>query len=166
MKKELADLMNDQINFEIYSGHIYLNMACYCGNEGLDGFKNWMEIQYQEELAHAKKLINHLLDCGFKPEITNWDQNPVADFKSILEMAEIALHHEKIVTARFNDLMDAANEQKDYASINFLNWFIEEQIEEEANFENLIGKIKLVKDAGLYLLDQELATRVFVDPTV
>ena len=166
MKKELADLINNQVNFEIYSAHIYLNMACYCGAEGLNGFKNWMDIQYQEELAHAKKLINYLLDCGFTPKITNWEESPATDYASILEVAQISLMHEKVVTDRFNYMMSKAHEFNDYATIHFLNWFVNEQVEEEANFEAMIQKIKLVKDSGLYLLDQEYATRVFVDPTL
>lgn len=165
MKKEMADLINNQINFEIYSAHIYLNMACYCGHEGLEGFRNWMNIQYQEEMTHANKLINYLLDNGYKPEITNWDESPASDYSNVLEVAQISLMHEKVVTDRFNYMMTKAIELQDYATQNFLNWFINEQIEEEAGFESMIQKIKLVKDAGLYILDQEFASRVFVDPT-
>ncbi|MDF9866795.1 ferritin [Bacilli bacterium PM5-3] len=165
MKKELADLINNQVNFEIYSAHIYLNMSCYCAAEGYEGFRNWMEIQYQEEMTHAKKLINYLLDCGYTPKITNWDESPGTEYAGILEVAQISLMHEKVVTERFNYMMAKAYELNDYATINFLNWFINEQVEEEANFEAMIQKIKMVKDAGLYILDQEYAQRVFVDET-
>lgn len=164
MKKELAQLINNQINFEIYSAHIYLNMSCYCGANGLNGFKNWFDIQYEEEIFHSKKLIKYMIDCGYTPIITNWAENPAAEYESILEISEISLMHERLVTERFNYMMSQAIELKDYATMNFLNWFIEEQVEEEANFEDMISKIKLVKDAGLYLLDQEYATRTFVAP--
>lgn len=165
MKKDLADLINNQINFEIYSAHIYLDMSCYLGAEGLDGFRNWMKIQHLEEMSHANKLINYMLDCGYTPKITNWEENPSTEYSSILEIAELSLAHEKIVTERFNYMMNKAYEDKDYASINLFNWFIEEQVEEEASFEKMIGEIKLVKDAGLYLLDKDYSTRVFVDNT-
>ncbi|MGL4382284.1 MAG: ferritin [Bacilli bacterium] len=163
MKKELADLVNKQINFEIYSAHIYLNMACYLSSQGLNGFRNWFDVQYQEELAHSKKLIDFLLQRGYTPTITNWDENPATEYNSVLEVAEIALIHEKEVTARFSYLIKKADELSDYASANFLNWFVYEQVEEEANFIEMIQKIKLFKNAGLYLLDQEYANRVFVD---
>ena len=166
MKKELADLINNQVNFEIYSAHIYLNMACYCGAEGYEGFRNWYDIQYQEEMTHAKKLINYLLDCGYTPKITNWDENPGTDYAGILETAQISLMHEKVVTERFNYMMTKAYEDKDYATIDFFNWYIKEQVEEEANFEKMIQQIKMVKDAGLYLLDKEYGERVFVDETL
>ena len=165
MKKELADLLNSQVNFELYSAHIYLNMSCYCRAEGLEGFGSWLDIQYQEEITHAKKLIGYLLDCGYTPIITNWEENPGSGYASILEVAQISLMHEKIVTERFNYMMSKAQELNDFATMNFLNWFVNEQVEEEANFENMIQKINLVKDAGLYLLDQEYATRTFVDET-
>ncbi|MDL2211417.1 ferritin [Erysipelotrichaceae bacterium OttesenSCG-928-M19] len=165
MKKELADLINNQVNFEIYSAHIYLNMACYCGAEGLEGFRNWMNIQYQEEMSHANKLIDYLLDNGYTPKITNWEESPGTDYTNILEVAQISLMHEKVVTERFNYMMTKAHELGDYATINLLNWFIDEQVEEEASFEAMIQKINMVKDAGLYLLDQEYGARTFVDNT-
>lgn len=165
MKKELADLINNQINFEIYSAHIYLDMSCYLGAEGYEGFRNWMKIQYQEEMTHAFKLMDYLLDRGYTPTITNWEENPSTEYSSVLEIAELSLAHEKIVTERFNYMMNKAYEDKDYASINLFNWFIEEQVEEEASFEKMISELKLVKDAGLYVLDKDYATRVFVDAT-
>ncbi|MEG0283965.1 MAG: ferritin [Erysipelotrichales bacterium] len=165
MNKEMVELINSQINFEIYSANIYLDMACYCGAEGFAGFQNWMDIQYQEEMSHAKKLINYLIDLGERPTITNWEENPTTTYESILEVAQTSLAHEKVVTERFNFMMSKAIEANDYATQNFLNWFINEQVEEEASFEEMISKIKLVKDAGLYLLDQEYGSRVFVDAT-
>lgn len=164
-KSNLYDLMNKQINYEIYSAHIYLNMSCYCGAAGLNGFKHWFEIQYQEELAHAKGLINYLLSRGYRPVITNWDSTPDSEFTNILELVQVALLHEKTVTDRFNYMVGVARQENDYATELLLTWYVKEQVEEEASFEELIGKLKLVKDAGLYLLDQEMATRVFVDPT-
>lgn len=162
MKKELYDLMNNQVNFEIYSAHIYLNMACYCASHGLEGFQNWYQIQYQEELQHAQKMINYIIDRGYTPTITRWEEDPNIKINSILETAQIALVHEKIVTDRFNYMMVKATELNDFASINFLSWYVNEQVEEEANFEDMISKLKLVKDSGLYMLNQEYAKRVLV----
>lgn len=166
MNKELAELINKQINFEIYSAHIYLDMSYYLSSEGFDGFANWMNIQYQEETTHATKLAKYMLDCGYTPTITNWEENPSTKYSSILEIAELSLAHEKIVTDRFNYMMNKAYEDKDYASINLFNWFINEQVEEEASFEKMISDVKLVKDVGLFMLDKEYGTRVFVDPTL
>lgn len=165
MNKELAKLINNQINFEIYSAHIYLDMSCYLAAEGFDGFRNWMFIQYREENTHALKLVDYMLDCGYTPTITNWEETPSTEYSSVLEIAELSLAHEKIVTDRFNYMMNKAHEDKDYATISFLNWFISEQVEEEASFEKMISDLKLVKDAGLYMLDKEYGSRVFVDPT-
>lgn len=163
--KDLYDLINKQINFEIYSAHVYLHMACFLAAEGLAGFQNFYMIQHEEELAHAKKLLNYLLERGYTPQITNWDETPAAEYTDALEVAKVALMHEQVVTDRFNFLVNKAREISDNATLNFLNWFIDEQVEEEANFADMIQKIKIVKDAGLYILDREYAQRVFVDPT-
>lgn len=165
MKQEMYDLLNNQVNFEIYSAHIYLDMSGYASSIGFEGFANWYDVQYQEEMTHAKKLMKYILDNGFRPEITNWEENPTADYDGILETAKVALAHEQVVTQRFNYMMEKALEYKDFATVNFLNWYINEQVEEEANFNDMINKIELVKDAGLYLLDQEYASRTFVDET-
>ncbi|MGS0971839.1 MAG: ferritin [Candidatus Izemoplasmataceae bacterium] len=164
MDKKLVDAINTQLNFEIESAHVYLAMAGYVATLGLDGFENWFMIQYEEELAHAKKFINYVNDRGERVHITGFE-TPKNDFKSLLEVFETSLAHEKEVTRRINNLVDIAHELKDHAAISFLNWYVDEQVEEEDNFSSLIDKIKLVKDAGLYMLDKELATRVFVPIT-
>lgn len=163
MNKKLEDAINTQINFEIESAHVYLAMQSYIAEIGLAGFENWFDIQYQEELAHAKKFMKFVNERNGRVIITGFE-NPRNDFTSLLEIFEVALDHEKEVTRRINNIMTLAHEEKDYATISFLQWFIDEQVEEEDNFSTLIDQIKLVKDAGLYMLDKELATRVFVDP--
>lgn len=163
MNRKLIDAFNTQLNFEIESAHIYLAMQTYIATLGLDGFENWFDVQYQEELAHAKKMIKYVNDRGARVEIRGFE-NPENEFKSLLEVFEISLNHEKEVTRRINELMRIAHDVNDYASISFLQWFIDEQVEEEDNFSKLIDKIRLVKDAGLYMLDKEVAIRVFVDP--
>ncbi len=163
MEKKLVDAINKQLNYEIESAHVYLAMAGYVATLGLDGFEHWFMIQYEEELAHGKKFINYLNDRGERVHITGFD-TPKNDFESLLEAFETSLAHEKGVTKRINNLIDIAHELKDHAAVSFLNWYLDEQVEEEDNFSTLIGQIKLVKDAGLYILDKELMTRVFVDP--
>jgi len=164
MDKKLVNEINTQLNFEIESAHVYLAMAGYVATLGLDGFENWFMIQYEEELSHAKKFINYLNERGERVHITGFE-TPRNDFDSLLEVFEVSLNHEKEVTRRINNLVSIAHDVKDYAAISFLNWYVDEQVEEEDTFGKLIDKIKLVKDAGLYMLDQEMATRVFVDPT-
>ena len=163
MNKKLVDAINTQLNYEIESAHIYLAMAGYVATLGLEGFENWLMVQYEEELAHAKKFIGFLNERGARVEIRGFE-NPRNDFDSLLEVFEVSLKHEYTVTERINNLMSIAHEVKDYASVSFLQWFVDEQVEEEDSFGKMIDKIKLVKDAGLYILDKEVATRVFVDP--
>jgi len=164
MNQKLVDAINDQLNYEIESAHIYLAMAGYVGTLGLDGFENWLMVQYEEELAHAKKFMAYLNERGGRISIKGFE-DPANDFDSILDVFETSLKHEYTVTERINNLMGLAHEVKDYAAISFFQWYVDEQVEEEDSFGKVIDKIKLVKDAGLYLLDQEMAQRVFVDPT-
>jgi ferritin len=164
MNKKLSDAINTQINYEFESAHVYLAMQAYVSQLGLEGFENWLAIQYEEEVFHAKKMFKYLTERGEKVVITGFE-NPQAEFNGILDVFETALKHEKGVTSRINNLMKIAYEVNDYASVSFLQWFVDEQVEEEDNFSKIIDKIKLVKDGGLYMLDKELLTRTFVAPT-
>ena len=161
MNKKLVDAINTQINYEILSAHVYLAMQSYISTLGLDGFENWFGIQFEEELAHARKFIKYLNNRGARVEIRGFE-DPRNDFSSLLEVLEVSLAHEQGVTSRINNIMSIAHEVKDYACVSFLQWYLDEQVEEEDNFRNLIEKVKLVKDAGLYILDKELLARVFV----
>ena len=163
MNKRIEDAINEQLNFEIESAHIYLAMNGYVATLGLDGFVEWFDVQYQEELAHAKKFMNYINERGGRVIVKGFE-DPRTDYKSLLEVFEVALEHEFEVTARINNIMKIAHEEADYATISYLQWFIDEQVEEEDSFSTMIEKIKLVKDAGLYMLDKEVGTRVFVDP--
>lgn len=163
MNQKLVDAINTQINYEIESAHIYLAMAGYVATLGLEGFENWMMIQYEEELAHAKKFMTYLNERGARVDIRGFE-NPRNDFESLLEVFEVSLKHEYSVTERINNIMGIAHDVKDYAAISFLQWFVDEQVEEEDNFGKIIDKIKLVGGKGLYMLDKDMAARVFVDP--
>jgi len=162
MDKELVKSLNSQMNFELYSSYIYLSMASYLKSLDLNGFANWMDIQVKEELAHVDRFYEFLHDRG---ENVEFDAIPKPQHKwdSPLAVFEHALEHEKIVTKRINDLVDQAAKVSDHATLNFLQWFVGEQVEEEANVISVVQQIKLVGDS-LFLLDRELGQRVFTPP--
>lgn len=166
MDAKVYELLNDQINKELYSAYLYLSFADYYEEEGLKGFANWYEIQAQEERDHALIFRNYLHDNGCKVTLLTIDQ-PDKTFDSHLEPLEAALEHEKYVTSLINDIYSAAHDAKDYRTIKFLGWFIDEQLEEEANAEDMITKMKLFgTDAkALYDLDQENAARAYSVPS-
>ncbi len=161
MNKKLEAAINDQLNFEIESAHIYLAMQGYVATLGLPGFENWLAVQYEEELAHAKKFMKFINERNGRVIIKGFE-DPRTEYSSLLEVFEVALNHEYEVTARINKIMKLAHDETDYATISFMQWFVDEQVEEEDNFSSLIDQIKLVKDAGLYMLDKEVGLRVFV----
>lgn len=165
MDKDLGKALNEQINFEIYSSYIYLAMASYFKSLSLNGFANWMNIQVQEELAHSKKLYNYLHERGSKVEFEAIPK-PQTEWNSPLAAFENAYEHEQAVTSRINDLIDMVLKVRDHATNAHLQWFITEQVEEEANVLEIVQQIKRIKDApnGLFMLDKELGQRVFVDP--
>jgi ferritin len=163
MDNKLVQAINTQLNYEFESAHVYLAMQAYVAELGLEGFENWLGVQYEEEVFHARKFINYLNERGERVEITGFE-TPRKDFDSLLEVFEVALEHEKGVTARINNLMKIAHEIGDYAAISFLQWYVDEQVEEEDSFNKMIDKIKLVEGGGLYMLDRELLTRSFTPP--
>jgi len=165
LDRRMAAAINDQINYEYYSAFIYLSMSAQFAALGLPGGANWMNVQFQEELAHAMKLFTYLTERGAKVELQAIEA-PASEWPNALAMFETALEHEGKVTVRINHLADLALELKDHASHNMLQWFIAEQVEEEANAEEMIQKLKLTKDApgGMFQLDNEMAARVYVPP--
>lgn len=165
MDQRVYELINDQINKELYSAYLYLSFADYYEEEGLDGYANWYEIQAQEERDHALIFRNYLHDNGEKVKLLAIDQ-PDMTFSSHIEPLEAALEHEKYVTSLINDIYAAAMEAKDYRAMKFLDWFIDEQLEEESNADDMITKMKLFGgDArSLYELNQEYAARAYSAP--
>lgn len=164
LNKKIEDALNDQMNFEIESAHIYLAMAGYFGELGLDGFVNFFKVQYDEELFHASKIFDYIVERGGRTSVKGFE-TPENDFKSINDVLEASLKHEKIVTNRIYELVSLSQDERDHATQSFLQWFVDEQVEEEATFETLISKLKLLDGVGTYLLDQELAKRTFTPPT-
>ena len=165
MKKSINDALNKQINAEIYSAYLYLAMGAYFDGLGLDGFASWMKVQYQEEMFHAMKFYGFVYERGGSVTMEAIEKPP-ADFKSVLHVFEETFKHEQHVTSLINNLYDLAVKEKDYAFQSLLNWFIDEQVEEEDSAQKIVDKIKLAgeKGPGVYMLDQELGTRVFTPP--
>jgi ferritin len=166
LSKKLVDAINDQIVFELYSGYIYLSMAAYCAEEDLDGFVNFFKAQADEEKFHAMKLFDYVIERNERVELKAFD-NPPVDFNSVLDVFKEAYAHEQLVTKRIYNLMDIAIEENEHATISFLKWFIDEQVEEESTFNGLIKKLERIGNdpTGLLNLDAELATRTFTPPT-
>lgn len=165
IKKEVLNALNEQINAESYSAYMYLSMAAYFEEMGLSGFANWMKIQYQEEAAHALKFFNYIIERSGKVALKAIEQVPV-EFNGIVDVFEKTLTHEVHVTELINNLMDVAVAANDHATQSFLKWFIDEQVEEEANVEKILATLKLINGQGngIFMMDRELSQRVFVNP--
>jgi ferritin len=165
LTKKLEDAINSQINKELFSAYYYLAMSAYCASKDLDGFQNFFYVQYQEETFHAMKLYNYLLERGGNV-VLGAIEKPPADFKSPLDVFEKTYEHEQVVTASINNLMDLAIKENDHATVSLMKWYVDEQVEEEANVSKLTNKMKLVGDnvGGLFIIDAELKARVFAPP--
>lgn len=165
LNKTVAESINNQMNNELYSAHLYLSMASAAQEKGLKGAANWFMVQYREEMVHVMKFYTYLVDQGINITFTASQQVPNS-YTSLLEMMEKTLIHENFITSCINELSEQAVQLKDHATQIFLQWFVTEQIEEENNDRDLIAKLKLVGDNGygILMIDAEMATRVFVQP--
>ena len=163
---KMQDAINEQINWELYSGYLYLAMSSQFAASGMPGGQSWMGVQYQEELAHAQIMFNYVLARGGRVVLEAIDK-PQTDWPDGLSMFKDALAHEQKVTARIDDLASLALEIKDHATYNFLQWFIAEQVEEEETASDMVQKFTMAGEhpAGLYQLDKELATRIYNVPS-
>ncbi len=162
ISQNLVDAFNDQIAFEIHSALIYKAMQAYFEAEDFPGMANWMNVQFQEEMSHAEKLFNFVCEAGGRAKMLAMEE-PRNQYSSPLEAFETALAHEQIVTARISNLMELAQAEKSHAAQIELQWFITEQVEEEASAGLIIKKLKMIEGdgRGLLLIDQELGQRVF-----
>ncbi len=158
--EKLIKELNDQYNFEIASGYIYLGMAAYCKAENMNGFAHFFNEQAKEEYSHSKKFYEYLYDIDARVNLQAIPE-PKNEYSSFLDVFEAALHHEKKVTSRIYALMDSAKAESDYATIEFLQWFVKEQVEEENTLREIIAVLKGIdnKFTGLYLYDKELGRR-------
>ena len=166
LSQNLYKAINDQINAELWSAYLYLSMSMDCEAKGYKGIANWFYVQFQEEQAHARIFMNYLNSIDAKVELL-----PIAEVKtswdSVLDMFKQTLEHEKKVTGMINNIAFIANEDKDYAAINRINWFIDEQVEEEESAREMITTFEAVEGNkyGMYMIDKELATRVYNVPS-
>ena len=166
LSKNLHDAINAQINAELWSAYLYLAMSMDAEAKGYKGVANWFYVQFQEEQAHARIFMNYLNSRDAKVTLLPIEEVP-ATWNSVLDMYKQTLEHEKKVTSLINNLAYIANEDRDFASINRLNWFIDEQVEEEESARDMIATVEAVEDNkyGMYMLDKELAARTYNTPS-
>ena len=166
LSKNLHDAINAQINAELWSAYLYLAMSMDAENKGYKGVANWFYVQFQEEQAHARIFMNYLNSRDAKVTLLPIAEVP-STWDNVLAMFKQTLEHEKKVTSLINNLAFIANEDRDFASINRLNWFIDEQVEEEEAARDMIAAVEAVEGNkyGMYMLDKELAARVYTTPS-
>lgn len=160
IKQKVQDEINEQIQAEFQSGWLYLAFAAWFVSRNLDGFGQWMRMQWQEEQEHGMKFYDHLLRRGGEVELKDLEQ-PKVSAENAVEIFEKVFEHERYITKRIHSLYDLAKEEDDYPLQTLLHWFIDEQVEEEENAESILERLKLIGEDGanLHLLDRELAQR-------
>ena len=166
LSNNLHQAINAQINAELWSAYLYLSMSMDAEAKGLKGVANWFRVQYLEEQDHARIFMNYLNSRDAKVTLLPIAEVPT-EWNNVLDMFNQTLEHEKKVTALINNLASIANEDRDFASINRLVWFIDEQVEEEESAREMIAAVEAVEGNkyGMYMLDKELATRVYNTPS-
>jgi len=160
IKENIKDALNKQINAELYSAYLYLSMSAYFSSINLKGFASWMRVQAREEFGHAMKFFDYLQERGGRVKLTAI-QEPPSDWEFPLQLFEQVYEHEQKVTAMIDELVNIAQSEKDHATNNFLQWFVAEQVEEESSADEIVQRLKLIKDtkSGLFMLDQKLGQR-------
>jgi ferritin len=165
LSERIQKAINGQINAELYSSYLYVAMAMYFESVDMSGAAKWMNAQAQEELVHAEKFMNFINDRGGRVLLDGIEKPPI-EWKSVLDAFEAALTHEKKVSSLINSLVTLARAENDHMTDNFLQWFVAEQVEEEASAGEVIRKLKLIGDSGggRFMIDNELGQRVFNPP--
>ena len=166
LSEKMQNAINKQINAEIYSAYLYLSMSAYFESINLEGFANWMRMQAQEEMVHAMKFYDYVNERGSRV-VLQTVEGPPTEWDSALAVFEHTYEHEQNVTGMINNLVNLAIEEKDHATNSFLQWFVDEQVEEEASADKVLQQLKLTGDApgALFMIDRELGARVFTMPT-
>jgi len=167
LKESVAKLLNEQVNAEFYSAYLYLDFSGFFEETGLGGFANWYKIQAQEERDHAMLMVQYLHNNGVRPTLEAI-KKPEHKGDTSLEILKAGLDHEQLVTSLIHNIYDEAYQAKDFRTMQFLDWFVKEQGEEEKNAEDLIRKMELFGSdgKGLYMLDSELGARVYSAPSL
>lgn len=165
LSDKLVDALNEQMKYEFFSAYLYMAMSGYFEAEDLPGIAAWMRIQALEEMSHGEKFFNFICEAGGRTDLRGFE-NPQNDYDSPLAAFEYSLDHEHFVTSRINNLMDQAKEEGNHAAQIMLQWFVTEQVEEEASFGLIVKKLQRIGDDGngLLRLDEDLATRAFTYP--
>ncbi|MFW6237693.1 MAG: ferritin [Halanaerobiales bacterium] len=160
LEQEMEEQLNEQINAELYSAYLYQAMGAYFESKDLEGFAAWMDLQAQEEEAHARKIYDYINQRGGRVKLKAIDAPPV-EWDNPLAAFEAALGHEQKVTGMINDLVDLADKKRDRATYSFLQWFVDEQVEEEDSVNAIVEKLKMVEgsSSGLMMLDENLGQR-------
>ena len=165
ISKKMEEALNEQVNAELYSSYLYLSMESYFKSQNLNGFANWMRIQTQEEVMHATKIYDFINERGGRV-LLKAIEGPQTEWDSALAVFKAAYEHEQKVTGLINSLLDLAIKEKDHATNSFLQWFVNEQVEEESSADDMVQQLKMMEKApgGMFMLDRELAQRVFTPP--
>ncbi|SRR6056297_183701 len=160
IKDNIQEAINNQINAELFSAYLYKSMSAYLQSENLTGMAAWMDLQAQEEMQHAMKFYDYLVERGGRVKLLAIDE-PQYEWGSPLEIFEASYKHEQYITERINNLVDLSMQEKDHATGIMLQWFVSEQVEEEAGVDEIVQKIKMISDSkhGMYMLDKELGGR-------
>ena len=161
LKTEVLNKLNHQINLEHFSSNLYLSMSSWCKSKGLDGAAKFLSEHSNEELGHMHKLFNYVNETGAQAIVSSLD-GPETTFKDIKEIFEKTYEHEKFITSQINELVELTLEKKDYATFNFLQWYVSEQHEEEALFKGILDKIAIIglEGRGLHIVDKEIGALV------
>ena len=167
LSAKVVELLNNQVNAEFYSAYLYLDMANYYKNEGLDGYYNWYKVQAQEERDHALLFMDYLQQNGVEV-VLEAIAKPDKEFKAFIDPLKAGAEHERLVTSLIHDIYAVAYEEKDFSTMQFLDWFVKEQAEEEDNADDMVKKFELFGNdsKGLYQLDNELKSRVYSAPSL
>ena len=162
ISKKMTEAINERINRELYSEYLYISMQAWFADQNLDGMANWMDAQGKEERFHAMKFFNYLVERGARVKLKAIAE-PTFEFDNPLKAFKMALEHEQFITKSINQLMDLAIKDNDHATRSFLQWYVDEQVEEEASVDRIMNMLKLVGDNGhgIMMIDRELAQRVF-----
>ena len=167
LNKKLEKELNKQLNAELDAAYLYLSMSAYLASNNLSGFSNWMKVQFEEEQFHALKLYNYIIERGGNVILTAID-TPKNKWKDIVDVYKDVLAHEEKITSSINNLVDIAMQEKDHATVNMLQWYVAEQVEEEAGVSEILDQLKLIggKGTGMFMLDREMKQRIFTPPTI
>ena len=165
ISEKMEEALNGQVNAELYSAYLYLSMESYFKSLNLNGSANWMRVQTQEEVAHATKIYDFINERGGRV-ILKAIEGPPTKWDSPLAVFEAVYVHEQKVTGLINDLVDLAIKEKDHATNTFLQWFVNEQVEEESSADEVVQQLKMMENApgGMFMLDRELGQRIFTPP--